>query len=227
MTKDGHYDMHGITEEELMEVGKKKEPAWAQVAKSTNYEAACEAAERLDPKSWFNNGERIRANLRHKFPVDMFPPYQPNFNNVEEPKTPENLQRWLDEEFTKEPGTRPKCLFMIGSSKLGKTHWARSVVDPHVYWKGMVNLDKWNPDAKLLICDDIDWEYMPCAKSYLTAGGEAEVTDKYRKKKTINVNMPAMFLCNDMPKRKDGVALCQDDYWNANGVFEYVYDKLY
>lgn len=91
----------------------------------------------------------------------------------------------------------------------------------------MVNLDEWNPEAKLVIFDDFDWEFLPNPKGYLTQAGQCTVTDKYRKKKTIVVNMPAIFLCNEMPKTKAGVALCQDNYWEANGSFVYVYDKMY
>lgn len=92
----------------------------------------------------------------------------------------------------------------------------------------MVNLDTWNPDAKLLIMDDFDaWEFVPSPKVYLTQAGEATVTDKYRRKKDICVNMPAIFICNDMPMTKTGVPLCDDKYWKENGCFVRVEDKLY
>lgn len=138
---------------------------------------------------------------------------------------PEELEAWLTTEFVKK--SRAKCLFLIGDSKLGKTHWARSVVQPHTYWKNMVNLDEWNPEGKLLILDDFDkWEFVPNPKVYLTQAGQGTVTDKYRKKRTIVVNMPAMFLCNDMPMM-GGMPLCDVAYWQANGVFVRIDERLY
>jgi len=138
---------------------------------------------------------------------------------------PDEVQDWLDTEYVK--SSRAKCLFLIGDTQLGKTHWARSVVQPHIYWKNMVNLDEWNPNAKLIIFDDFDkWEFVPCPKGYLTQAGQCTVTDKYRKKRTIIVNMPAIYLCNDMPFM-GGVPLCDIDYWKSNGKFVRVYDRFY
>lgn len=92
----------------------------------------------------------------------------------------------------------------------------------------MINLDEWNPDAKLLIFDDFEnWMYTPSPKVYLTHSGEATVTDKYHKKKNINVSMPAIFLTNNMPKDMMGRPICQDPYWITNGSFVYVYEKMY
>lgn len=91
----------------------------------------------------------------------------------------------------------------------------------------MVNLDEWNPEAKLLIFDDFEkWEFVPCPKGYLTQAGQCTVTDKYRKKKTINVCMPAIFLCNEMPMI-GGMPLCDHAYWKENGVFVRVDERFY
>lgn len=151
--------------------------------------------------------------------------YNPIFDNVEECLVPAQINDWVENEFPKK--SRARCLFVIGPSKLGKTHWARQLVAPHIYWKNMVNLDFWNPEARLIIFDDFDWEFLPNPKGYLTQAGECTVTDKYRHKKTIVVNMPAIVLCNEMPKTKAGVCLSQDNYWEANGVFVYVNERMY
>lgn len=155
-----------------------------------------------------------------------FEEYNPIFDNPEPVITPPACQKWLDEEFTKQ--SRAKCLFLIGASKLGKTHWARSIVQPHIYWKNMVNLDEWNPDAKLLIMDDFDeWKWVPNPKGYLTQAGECTVTDKYKKKRKVIVNMPAIYLTNDAPIHASGMLLSEDPYWKENGTFVRVYDKMY
>lgn len=228
VTKGGDYVLYGATEEEFrLAISGKKLDKWAEIYASETYEEACEAVKRIDPRSWGNNGDRIRSNLRYEF-KRKFEPYHEDWMDHTEMKdayTPPEVQEWLDTEYVKK--SRAKCLFLIGESQLGKTHWARSIVDPHNYWKNMVNLDKWNPDAKLLIFDDIDWKYMPNPKGYLTQAGECDVTDKYRHKMTIKVNMPAIFLCNEMPVGECGVPLCDDAYWKKCGVFVRVYDKMY
>ncbi|QDJ95259.1 replication-associated protein [Capybara virus 26_cap1_2125] len=220
--KDGDYVLHGVTEEEFKELlarGGAKISAYAEVVSSTSYEEALAAVKRVDPRSWVNNGDRIRDNLKFDY-TERFPEYL-----LFECTPPEECLLWLANEFPKK--SRAKCLFLIGDSKLGKTHWARSVAHPHVYWKNMVNLDNWNPEAKLLIFDDFDkWEFVPNPKGYLTQAGECVVTDKYKKKRTIVVNMPAMFLANEMPFI-GGVPLCDVKYWKDNGEFVRVYDKFY
>jgi len=179
----------------------------------------------MDPRSWGNNGERIRENLRYDY-KRSFAPYVPIFDDIKDAYTPDSVQEWLDNEYTKK--SRARCLFLIGDSKLGKTHWARSIVEPHTYWKNMVNLDTWNPESKLLIFDDFDeWKFVPHPKGYLTQAGECTVTDKYKRKRNINVNMPAIFLCNEMPMTEKGVPLCDIKYWADNGYFVRVYDKMY
>lgn len=225
VTKGGNYALYGITEEEFrLAIEGKKLNKWEEIYKSETYEEACDAVKRIDPRSWGNNGDRIRQNLRYDY-GRVYNNYVPNFQDVRDAYTPPEVQGWLDNEYTRE--TRARCLFLIGATKLGKTHWARSIVEPHVYWKNMVNLDTWNPDAQLIIFDDVDWKWMPNPKGYLTQAGECTVTDKYKKKKTINVHMPAIYLCNDMPLNDQGVPLCDDTYWKDNGMFIRVYDKMY
>lgn len=64
----------GEEEFEEMLAGQKKRPAYADVLASTTYEEAIEVVKRIDPRSWVNNGDRIRENLRHSF-IPKFPEY--------------------------------------------------------------------------------------------------------------------------------------------------------
>jgi len=70
--------LYGVTEEEFQEVlksaGGKGAPKYAEVLNAGTYDAACEAVKRVDPRSWVNNGDRIRENLRFEF-HENFPPY--------------------------------------------------------------------------------------------------------------------------------------------------------
>lgn len=75
-TKDGDYVLHGISEEKFRSLlaGSGKEPKYAEVLRSQTYEEACEVVRKIDPRSWINNGDRIRDNLKHDF-VAKFPEY--------------------------------------------------------------------------------------------------------------------------------------------------------
>lgn len=74
--KDGDVLLHGITKEEVESLATtgKAPPKYAEVLSAGTYEAACEAVKRVDPRSWVNNGDRIRDNLRHDF-TERFPEY--------------------------------------------------------------------------------------------------------------------------------------------------------
>lgn len=61
----------------------------------------------------------------------------------------------------------------------------------------MVDLATFNPEARYVIFDDFDWEYMPNKKSWFGAQREFTVTDKYRKKMTIRWGKPLIYLTND------------------------------
>ena len=52
--------------------------------------------------------------------------------------------------------------------------------------------------------------------------GESDITDKYRSKRVIHVNMPAIVLLNECPDFKD-----ESDYWNENSTTIILNNKLY
>lgn len=136
-------------------------------------------------------------------------------------KTPDALEDWLNMEMPKE--SRRRCLIVVSPTRYGKTEWARHLYpDAHMYFRHMFNLDLWNPLAKLIIFDDVDWDYIPAKKVLLTDMGEGTVTDKYRKKQQVHVNMPAIVLCNEVPDFKNESA-----YWQENSVIVHLDYPLY
>lgn len=201
---------------EVKEIGKKKS-AYSGIADCTSYEEACALVENEAPRDWYIQGDKIRENLKRKF-IPAYPEYVPIFD-VEAFYPPQELLDWVDS-WT---ATRTPCLFLIGPTRLGKTAWARSIVDVHTYWKSMVNLDEFNPDSKLLIFDDFDWKFMPNPKGWLTQAGQCTVTDKYRHKKTITISMPAIFIANDLPEW----SLSENTYWRANSKIINIFAALY
>lgn len=216
-----------------------RDSIYAEAMEQESLELAINVVKEKAPRDWVLYGNGIGRNLATLF--DHFKPYEPIFPPQYGPQLPlpGPLQAWLDVEFVKV--SRAKCLFLIGPTKLGKSHWARTIVEPHTYFKGsfvsfcflanvrigMTNYKEcWNPLSKLLIFDDFDWDYLQQPKVVLTQAGEGTLTDKYTRKMKVIVNMPAIFIANDMPHSK-GIDIGGDPYWQANGVFVHVDQKLY
>lgn len=212
--KDGEYKEFGNVAEHAK---KKTASAWSLLKDATSYDEACSLLESGSPRDWYIQGDNIRANLKRKF-TEAFPVYDPKYTDFD---IPQELQDWLDN-WEEE---RTPCLFLIGPSRLGKTTWARSIIQPHTYWKMQIDLATFNPESKLIIFDDIDWKLLSySAKGWLTQAGEFTATDKYHKKRIINVTFPAIFICNEYPVWTNKA---EYDYWMANGKFVEINKKLF
>ncbi len=124
---------------------------------------------------------------------------------------PGAVKKWLREEFNKPE--RAKALCLVGPSRFGKTTWARSL-GKHIFWRQSTNLDTWDPSAKYLIIDDIDWKFLPNKKCWLTAMGDMTVTDRYRPKRDICNYKPCIYLTNNDPR--DQFEPGESEYWEAN-----------
>lgn len=212
--KTEEYKEFGLVSEHAK---KKTASAWSLLHEATSYDDACSLLEQGSPRDWYIQGENIRSNLKRKF-VAAFPAYVPPFLSF---KVPQPLQAWVD---SWQP-SRTKCLFLIGASRLGKTTWSRSLIQPHTYWKMQIDITTFNPDSKLIIFDDIDWKLLSySAKGWLTQAGEFTATDKYHKKQIVNANFPAIYICNEWPVWS---STSEQQYWALNGEFIEISDPLY
>nr|QTE03492.1 MAG: replication-associated protein [Fringilla montifringilla CRESS-DNA-virus sp.] len=173
-----------------------------------------------DPKGFAKSFNNIKACANHLFPEEVFPPYVPPEWVTGAWVVPAALQRWVAEELPKR--NRPKCLVLVGPSRLGKTEWARSL-GTHMYWRSCTNVTNWNVAAKYMIFDDIEWRYLPQKKALLTCMGDATVTDKYKAKKDIRVDKPAIVLCNEF----DIDTIDESAYWKKNVCVVHVTEPLF
>lgn len=182
------------------------------------YEEALEIIKAGDPRAFLLYGQQIKLNLQEeKKPARVFEPQYTKCPWLESA----DMKRWREEELPKKE--RAKCLVLVGPTRLGKTQWARHLFPTeHIYYRGMTNFRKWNDAAKLLVLDDIPWEFIPQKKSLLTQMGECEVTDKYTPKKTLWVSMPAVVLLNEVPNFAP-----EDRYWAENAMVVVIEDPLY
>ena len=176
-----------------------------------------------DPKSWCIHHESIEAALKKakkpKPPVFRAPYATASFGRV-----PAAALDWLSTSFRLAvPGERDKCLIVIGPSRMGKSLWARSLTEKHMYFNGEIAFENWKEDAELLIIDDIPWKEIPFKKILLTKMNmEARVTSKYQRNKLICVNMPAIVLMSEADALIDEV-----DYWNTNATIVRLYSPLF
>lgn len=68
-----------------------------------------------------------------------------------------------------------------------------------MYWNGLTNLDDWNPDASYIVMDDVNLDYLPSYKQWFGAQARITVTDKYKKKASLDNGKPLIWLSNDDP----------------------------
>lgn len=173
-----------------------------------------------DPRSFFLYGSQVSSNLIriHGTPK---PEYTPHSSFTCSFVLPPSIEEWYNQYFTPQELPRRKCLILVGATQLGKTAWARSL-GVHCFWRSLFNSDNWHPDAKYLVFDDIEWQFIPNKKQLLTAMGECTITDKYRGKKNIINYKPAIVCCNNMPVFGD-----DQDYWEANSVIVHIDSPLF
>lgn len=135
-----------------------------------------------------------------------------------------NMLQWYNEEFLGEHERR-KSLILCSPSRYGKTEWARSLDTNHMYFNHLVNFkEDWNEEAKYIIFDDIEWEFLPNKKGFFGGQKQFVITDKYSPKRTINWGKICIYLCNEMPKFKSE---SEREWFEANCIFVELTNKLY
>jgi len=95
-----------------------------------------------------------------------------------------------------------------------------------MYFCGLFNLDDWDDDAEYIVLDDFDIKYFPHWKCFLGSQGRFALTDKYRKKRTVEWGRPCIWLCN--PEYDPRIYLRESlDWLSKNCVFIHLAEKLY
>lgn len=74
-----------------------------------------------------------------------------------------------------------------------------------MYFNGLFNADKCDESADYAIFDDLvgGFKFFPNYKAWLGCQHEFEVTDKYKKKKTMHWGKPSIMLMNESPFSHD------------------------
>lgn len=167
------------------------------------------------------NLDRLTAFCEHRFGT-VHEPYETRLGGW---KLPAGVKKWVDEELNK--NDRPKSLWLVGPSRTGKTEWARSLGEKHLYWNGSIDLGTFDPQAQYSIFDDFDWKYLPYKKQF--GGGQKQfvVTDKYRKKKTITWGKPSIFIWNPDNNPWNDFTAKEIDWWMVNCIRVVITEPLF
>lgn len=132
------------------------------------------------------------AAKRFKTAIPDYIPRYTQFNNCTT-----GMHEWVAEHWAQpRPLGRPTSLCLVGDTQLGKTEWARHL-GRHMYWNGMFDLSLWDDDARYAVFDDFRWDAFKFSyKQWIGAQQTFTLTDKYRKKRTVQWGNPIILLLN-------------------------------
>ncbi|UJO02115.1 Rep [Molossus molossus associated gemykibivirus 2] len=137
------------------------------------------------------------------------------------------LDQWVRENLEGyQPGRRGKSLVLVGPSRMGKTMWARSLRQEHVYFGGLFCLDEFTESVDYAVFDDIQGglEFFHAYKFWLGHQQSFFATDKYRSKKLIHWGKPAIWCSNTDPRADKGA---DADWLDANCLFVFIDTPLW
>lgn len=183
----------------------------------TQYENADQFLRSLPSKELARNFNNYTAFANWYFAPEETG-YTPTYTDF---TLPEEIQQWKSQYFDRPRPQRPKSLVVVGRSRLGKTEWARSL-GKHVFQRGEWNLSEFPKYFEYVVFDDFNWSYMldrqVLLKGFLGCQGEISLTDKYAKKKKLNVNVPSIVLMNPEEYACGFGYFCNSDWGKENIV---------
>lgn len=195
------------------------ESPWTQALQSTSRDEFMSTVATISPRDYILRFQDLQYFADEKY--NRSTAYISRFKQFD---VPDVLSEWVAMCLMRPRPDRPKSLWISGSSRLGKTEWARSL-GQHIYWNGQSNIDCWDSDAGYLILDDFNWDYVPSKKALIGAQLHITLTDKYRKKRSLEWGNPCIYLCN---QDQDVYHSCKEREWlRANCVYVELNKPLY
>lgn len=115
---------------------------------------------------------------------------------------PPEIETYLSANFWSPRPERPRSLVLVGTSRLGKTQFARALGE-HAYIANQWNLDALDGLSSsfwsfgYVVFDDIEWDSLKSsAKSWFGSQRDFSVSDKYRRKRRVAGGVPSLLLVN-------------------------------
>ncbi|AGS12469.1 Rep protein [Pouzolzia mosaic Guangdong virus] len=175
--------------------------ACAEALNAGSKEAALAIIREKLPKEYLFQFHNLNSNLDKIFapPLEVFrcPFLSSSFDLV-----PEEIECWVSDNVMGPAARpiRPKSIVIEGSSRTGKTVWARSL-GPHNYLCGHLDLSPkvFSNDAWYNVIDDVDPHYLKHFKEFMGAQRDWQSNTKYGKPIQIKGGIPTIFLCNPGP----------------------------
>nr|ALR86829.1 Rep [Turnip leaf roll virus] len=223
--------------------------AYAAAINTGSKQEALRVIKELAPKDYVLQYHNLTANLAAIFapPPEIYqPPYTHNQFII-----PQDIQAWVDSNFTQEPATppagptkhkripsieRPQSIIIEGPSRTGKTLWARSL-GTHNYITGHLDFSArvYHDDVEYNVIDDVDPHYLKIKhwKHLIGAQKEWQTNLKYGKPRIIKGGVPSIILCNpgDGASYKDFLDKSENEAlksWTIqNSAFATITEPLY
>lgn len=107
---------------------------------------------------------------------------------------------------------------LVGASKYGKTHWARSL-GRHIHFREQYSLDAYDAEADYVVFDDLPMERVHGIKCWVGSMGEFWDTDKFRPKMKIKWGPKkcCIILCNPgVDWRFSDIWKKESEWYNCN-----------
>ncbi|APB03069.1 Rep [Common bean severe mosaic virus] len=207
-------------------------------ARALNAESADEALQIIkehQPQHFVLQYHNLVTNISKIFqkpPEPWVPPFQlSTFDNV-----PDIMSQWVSQNIADSAARpiRPISIIIEGSSRTGKTLWARSL-GPHNYLCGHIDLNPkiYSNNAWYNVIDDVDPHYLKHFKEFMGAQRDWQSNCKYGKPIQIKGGIPTIFLCNPGPHSSYKEFLSEDkntslnDWAQKNAIFVSIEEPLF
>jgi len=92
----------------------------------------------------------------------------------------------------------------------------------------MSNLDDWDSEARYAVFDDMRPEgFLTRFQGMVGAQRTVVLTDKYRKKRTLQWGRPCIICCNRHNSPANTLSGAELEWWNANVITVYISAPLF
>ncbi|QCB65765.1 replication-associated protein [Hibiscus golden mosaic virus] len=206
--------------------------SYAKALNSGSVTEALRVLKEEQPRDYFSNFHNLLANAERIF-AKVPEPWVPRFHLSSFTEVPVEMQEWVDSYFGRGAAARPErplSIIIEGSSRTGKTMWARAL-GVHNYLSGHLDFNSrvFSNDVEYNVIDDVAPHYLKLKhwKELIGAQRDWQSNCKYGKPVQIKGGIPSIVLCNpgegasykDFLEKPDNASLKSWTLHNAKFIF--------